>query len=109
MIPRELIDDAGTSRIFDAVKYVSGVSESTLPGAIDRITLRGFQTDNGLIDNFNFGLQANMDPIVIDRVEVVKGPSSILTPTGGRRHDQPSFQKPAVSAREFGEASTGAI
>ena len=82
VIPRELIDDAGTSRIFDALKYVSGVSESTLPGAIDRITLRGFQTDNGLIDNFNFGLQANMDPIVIDRVEVVKGPSSILSPTG---------------------------
>ena len=82
VIPREFIEDAGTSRIFDAVKYLSGVSESTLPGAIDRITLRGFQTDNGFIDNFNFSLQANNDPVIVERIEVVKGPNSILSPSG---------------------------
>ena len=62
VIPREFIEDAGTSRIFDAVKYLSGVSESTLPGAIDRITLRGFQTDNGFIDNFNFLFKLTTTP-----------------------------------------------
>lgn len=82
VIPRALIDDAGTSRVFDAVKYASGVTESTLPGAVDRISLRGFQTDNGLIDNVPFLMQANMDPIIIESIEVVKGPNSILNPTG---------------------------
>ncbi|MEO7598820.1 MAG: TonB-dependent receptor plug domain-containing protein [Opitutus sp.] len=82
VIPRELIDDAGTGRIFDALKYAAGVSESTLPGAVDRITLRGFQTDNGLIDNFYFLAQAGADPAIVDRIEVVKGPNSILNPSG---------------------------
>jgi len=82
VIPRELIDDVGTGRIFDALKYASGVSESTLPGAIDRITLRGFQTDNGFIDNFFHVAQSNTDPVIVDRIELVKGPNSILNPSG---------------------------
>lgn len=82
VVPQELIEDAGTFRIFDAIKYTAGASDSTLPGAIDRITLRGFQTDNGYLDNFFFWAQANIDPAIIERIEIVKGPNAILNPTG---------------------------
>lgn len=82
VVPLELLEDAGTFRIFDAIKYTAGASDSTLPGAIDRITLRGFQTDNGYLDNFFFWAQANIDPAIIERIEIVKGPNSILNPTG---------------------------
>ncbi len=82
VVPRELIEDAGTFRIFDAIKYTAGASDSTLPGAIDRITLRGFQTDNGYLDNFFFWAQANIDPAIVERIEIVKGPNAILNPSG---------------------------
>lgn len=80
VITSELIQDVGASRLMDAVKYISGISESTLPNANERTNVRGFQADGHTVDGFTYGGFTNLDPAIIDRVEVVKGPNSILAP-----------------------------
>lgn len=83
VITRDLIDDVGADRILDAAKYVSGITESVIPTGLDRTTVRGFQIDGTTVDGFSAGnQQANLDPAIADRLEVVKGPNAILAPTG---------------------------
>jgi iron complex outermembrane recepter protein len=83
IITRELIEDVGADRILDAAKYVSGLTESTFPTSADRTTVRGFQIDGTTVDGFAAVNQtANLDPILAERLEVVKGPNAILAPTG---------------------------
>jgi iron complex outermembrane receptor protein len=83
IITRELIDDVGADRILDAAKYVSAITESTFPTSADRTTVRGFQIDGTTVDGFAAVNQtANLDPILAERLEVVKGPNAILAPTG---------------------------
>lgn len=82
VITRELIEDVGASRILDAAKYVAGVYESTIPNAQDRTTIRGFQNDGATVDGFSYFSFANLDPVIVDRIEVVKGPNAIMAPQG---------------------------
>ena len=77
VVTRELIEDIGAGRVVDAAKYVAGVYESTIPNAQDRTTIRGFQNDGATIDGFSYFSFANVDPVLIDRIEVVKGPNAI--------------------------------
>ena len=80
VITSELIQDVGAGRLMDAVKYIAGVSESTLPNANERTNVRGFQADGHAVDGFTYGGFMNLDPAIVDRIEVVKGPNSILAP-----------------------------
>ena len=82
VITNDLITDIGAGRVVDAAKYVSGVTESTIPNAQDRTTIRGFQNDGATVDGFGYFSFANLDPVLIDRVEVVKGPNAIIAPQG---------------------------
>src|SRR5690606_4991534 len=52
VVTRELVDDVAAGRLLDALQYISGVTESTIPNGLDRTTIRGFQTDGQRIDNF---------------------------------------------------------
>jgi len=82
VVTRELIEDIGAGRALDAAKFVSGVTESTIPNSLERTTTRGFQSDGATIDGFNYISFGNVDPSVIERIEVVKGPNAILAPQG---------------------------
>jgi iron complex outermembrane receptor protein len=82
VITNDLITDIGAGRVVDAAKYVSGVTESTIPNAQDRTTIRGFQNDGATVDGFGYFSFANLDPVLIERVEVVKGPNAIIAPQG---------------------------
>ncbi|HKB90968.1 MAG TPA: TonB-dependent receptor [Opitutaceae bacterium] len=82
VVTHDLIDDIGAGRVLDAAKYVAGVYESTIPNAQDRTTIRGFQSDGATVDGFTYFSYANIDPVLIDRIEVVKGPNAILAPQG---------------------------
>lgn len=82
VVTRDLIEDIGAGRVVDAAKYVAGVYESTIPNAQDRTTIRGFQNDGATIDGFSYFSFANVDPVLIDRIEVVKGPNAIMAPQG---------------------------
>lgn len=82
VVTNDLIGDIGAGRVVDAAKYVSGITESTIPNAQDRTTIRGFQNDGATVDGFGYFSFANLDPVLIERVEVVKGPNAIIAPQG---------------------------
>lgn len=82
VVTRELVDDVGATRLLDALQYISGVTESTIPNGLDRTTIRGFQSDGQRIDNFSAPAQINLDPVLVERIEVVKGPNAVLAPAG---------------------------
>lgn len=82
VIGGEVLNDVGATRILDAMKYVAGVSESSIPNGLDRITIRGFLTTLRTVDGVSSTSQANIDPILIERIEIVKGPNAILAPAG---------------------------
>nr|WP_138498423.1 TonB-dependent siderophore receptor [Nostoc sp. PA-18-2419] len=78
VIPRQIIDDQKTIRLRDILQNVSGVT----PGAgyqnsFDRVRIRGFTQEttfrDGIRDNFPSTDFAN-----VERVEVLKGPASVL-------------------------------
>jgi iron complex outermembrane recepter protein len=84
VIPLDLMLDISSTRVLDAAKYVSGITESILPGGLDRTTIRGFQQDGTTVDGFTAGnQQGNIDPILVERMEVVKGPNAVLSPNNG--------------------------
>jgi iron complex outermembrane receptor protein len=85
VISKEFIADIGAQSILDATRYFSGMSAGRAAGTggiLDRTVIRGFENDGRTVDNFQAGYQVNFDPQFIERIEVVKGPNSILSPTG---------------------------
>jgi len=82
VVTNEFLTDTGSARVLDAVKYVAGVGASTQPNALDVMNVRGFRSYGTTIDGFNQFSMLNQDPIIIERIEVVKGPNSVLAPQG---------------------------
>jgi iron complex outermembrane receptor protein len=86
VVSLDFMRDIGAESVLDATRYSSGMSAGRAAGVggiLDRHVIRGFESIDGrVVDNFQTGFQANFDPQFIDRVEVVKGPNSILSPTG---------------------------
>ncbi|WP_426217777.1 TonB-dependent siderophore receptor [Pseudomonas sp. DWRC2-2] len=84
-VSRELMSDQQSRSVLDALRNVSGItaSEATSGTSPARIQIRGFQVDNAMNDGmmssgrYGFGTPT----IALDRIEVVKGPESIV---GGR-------------------------
>lgn len=117
VVTDSLLRDVGATRILDALIYIPGVTESTIPNGLDRITVRGFQTDGAIVDGFNFDVnQGNLDPVLIDRIEVVKGPNAILSPTGSpggtinNVSKKPLFVAPRHSVKfEYGVFDAGGV
>jgi iron complex outermembrane receptor protein len=106
VITNEMLQDVAAGRILDATKYIAGISESTLgSNAQDRTNVRGFQADGHTVDGFTYGGFINLDPAIIDRIEVVKGPNAILAPQptspGGTVNN--ASKKPQF--RDFGSVS----
>ena len=82
VVTREQIEDVGGWRLQDALQYSTGVTEGTIPNGQDRLTIRGFQIDGQTVDNFKSYSQAVVDPVFVERIEVVKGPNEVLAPAG---------------------------
>ena len=85
VITSDFLKDIGAASLFDATQYISGIGNGRLSGGsgiLDRQTIRGYENDGRTIDNFNSSFQANLDPLLYERVEIVKGPNAILAPTG---------------------------
>ncbi|QDL07961.1 TonB-dependent siderophore receptor [Brasilonema octagenarum UFV-E1] len=81
VIPQTVIKDQQITRITDAVSNVSGVTvQRDLDQSVDSYNIRGFTTQNFLIDGFYFPAYGSLDlsPYSIERVEVLKGPGSVL-------------------------------
>jgi iron complex outermembrane receptor protein len=82
VIPRQVIDDQRVNRVSDALRNVSGVqTDDSFGGTIDRVNIRGFQSDVFLVNGFrrqSFTPSGASDPLLIERIEVLKGPASVL-------------------------------
>jgi len=85
IVSTQFLTDINAGSILDATRYFSGLSAGRgagIGGIYDRHVIRGFESDGRTIDNFQTTYQVNVDPVFIDRIEVVKGPNAILAPTG---------------------------
>ena len=85
VIPQQVLQDQQIIRVDDAVRNVSGVvGELSDFGSRQTLTLRGFNTDsfaNGPILRDGFRVYNNLsvqETANIERIEVLKGPASIL-------------------------------
>ncbi|WP_017652819.1 TonB-dependent siderophore receptor [Fortiea contorta] len=78
VIPRQIIDDQKTTRLRDVLQNVSGVTPgSGYQNSTDRFRIRGFVQEtafrDGILENNPATNFAN-----VERVEVLKGPASVL-------------------------------
>ncbi|MEH2277411.1 MAG: TonB-dependent siderophore receptor [Nostoc sp.] len=78
VIPQQVIKDQQITRISDAARNVSGVTlQGGYAGATDNYNIRGFTTYDNLRNGFS--VQDNfVNPTNIERIEVLKGPASVL-------------------------------
>ena len=84
VLTRDHIDDLAPTRIFDVARYVAGVQEGRGIQFQDRMILRGFEANGQrTVDNFLQPDDAdNVDEVIIERIEISKGPNAILSPAG---------------------------
>lgn len=79
VVPREVMDDQQVISIKDAIKNVSGVMSNEYE-YYDFVQIRGFS--NGYAANYHDGLQlqaiSGLETALLDRIEIVKGPASML-------------------------------
>lgn len=83
VINEEFLKDFAVIDNQDAFRYVSGMSENSLPYN-GQVIVRGFQAGNGIAfrdglpDNIEVGGGPMNDFAVIERVEIMKGPNGVL-------------------------------
>lgn len=80
VIPQQVLRDQQVTRIGEAARNVSGVTPKPgYAGATDNYTIRGFEASTNLRNGFkDDGFYSFTDPANIERVEVLKGPASVL-------------------------------
>lgn len=81
VVTHQVIEDEQPDSLVEAIEHVSGIKESnTLGGTQDAILKRGFGTnrDNSIMRNGLQSVQARNFTPTTERVEVLKGPSSML-------------------------------
>lgn len=79
VIPRQVIDDQKVQRISDVLRNVSGVIAKPTNSTSDTYTIRGFDSTENLRNGFRQdSFTGFTDTANIERVEVLKGPASVL-------------------------------
>ncbi|WP_157385896.1 TonB-dependent siderophore receptor [Methylosarcina fibrata] len=85
VVPKQVLKDQQIVRVNDALDNVSGVYRGQSSGGIfEQFILRGFGMDGGIVayrDGYPFGNQfisSGRETANLERIEVLKGPASIL-------------------------------
>ncbi|AFY87401.1 TonB-dependent receptor [Chroococcidiopsis thermalis] len=79
VIPQQVLEDQRAIRLKEALRNVSGVSEdSNFGGALDRFNIRGFSQNTVLRDGFRIGEGGLRETANLERIEILKGPASVL-------------------------------
>jgi iron complex outermembrane recepter protein len=85
VVPRQVIKDQGATRASEILRNVSGVVSTTGPSGVgEEFTIRGFGGNDGFGagNEYRDGFRAldlgSFNPSNIERVEVLKGPASVL-------------------------------
>ncbi len=80
VISRDALIAIGAVQTLDAIQYVPGVNFGGSFGLQPIVTSRGFQVSElfgYMLDGLNLGDDITLDPIVVERIEFVKGANSI--------------------------------
>jgi iron complex outermembrane recepter protein len=88
-VTREQMDAQNARSVNEALRYTSGVAteQRGATSRYDQLTIRGFNTSTAGPDQYLDGLQLKngafyatqqIDPFLLERVEVLKGPPSVL-------------------------------
>ncbi|KGM31998.1 TonB-dependent siderophore receptor, partial [Inquilinus limosus] len=90
VVTRRQMDDQKAQSVSQALRYTAGVAPETRPGRYDFPNIRGFGTPGGADANFIglmdglrlprgvYYIAPSVDPYMLERVEILRGPSSIL-------------------------------
>jgi iron complex outermembrane receptor protein len=78
-IPQQVFEDQQVTRVEEAVRNVSGVFQgNTAGGATTAYVIRGFEQLSTLQDGFILSDYGSPETANLERIEVLKGPASIL-------------------------------
>ncbi len=72
------LDDVNPTILAKALNYVGGAQSGTINWSVDRYMIRGFVGEGDYVDGFRTQTDRNTDFNLIDRVEIIKGPSAIF-------------------------------
>ncbi len=81
VLPQRLIEDQKAGEIGDLLKYASGITPGDgVSDSNDDVFIRGFRRHAIYVDGFRLSdsTGVKMHPQMIDRVEIIKGPSTLL-------------------------------
>jgi iron complex outermembrane recepter protein len=82
-VTREQMDAQAVQTIDGALRYVPGVTTQDNDIRFDQISIRGFQIDDAYLDGMRlmrttWYATPRIDPYFLDRIDVVRGPVSVL-------------------------------
>ncbi|GAL24804.1 ferrichrome-iron receptor [Vibrio variabilis] len=95
VIESEQMEQRGVQSVMQALRYAPGVSTENKGGAVvltDWVKIRGFDSSNNYYDGLmlpglpGWNAKPQIDPIAMERLEIFKGPTSVLygtMPPGG--------------------------
>ncbi len=78
VLNRAFMDDANPTIMAKALNYVGGGQTGTITWSVDRYMVRGFVGEGDYVDGFRTQTDKNTDLNLIDRIEIIKGPSAIF-------------------------------
>ncbi|SAL72771.1 TonB-dependent siderophore receptor [Caballeronia peredens] len=83
VVTREQMDAQAAQTVDAAIRYVPGVTTQDNDLRFDQITVRGFQLDDAYLDGMRlmrttWYATPRIDPYFLDRIDVVRGPVSVL-------------------------------
>ncbi|OZI77312.1 TonB-dependent siderophore receptor [Bordetella genomosp. 12] len=81
VMTRQQMDDQGMNSVADALSYVTGMTASDYEGT-EKFSARGFSTSAQYDGLPQQDYSPHMDLAIYDRVEILRGPSGLLTGTG---------------------------
>lgn len=90
VITQELMQERGINSVMDATELSPGVTTFVDSGSIPGINVRGFSSTSGAVSITRDGIRQNtlpqsarpLDSFLLDRVEVLKGPASLMSGEG---------------------------
>lgn len=85
VLNRTFIDDVNPTLVVDMLKYVGGGQAGNINFADDRFTMRGFNSPADIgdfVDGFRAKMDSNTDTAIVERLEIIKGPSAIFVANG---------------------------
>ncbi|MEM7061871.1 MAG: TonB-dependent receptor [Cyanobacteria bacterium P01_B01_bin.77] len=79
VIPQQVLEDQQIIRLGDALRNVSGIQDTfTIGGGNDAFQIRGFEEGSFLRDGLQDPVLTIRETANIERIEVLKGPASVL-------------------------------